>query len=102
MCEGKGCLSHDTCWGAVQCAGEEEVSMKRFAPIVFVLLGYAFLSAFLLLLPPVTWFKLNAFYLVSWPASHLVARQPLVAMFALGCVQWALIASVCVFLFRKT
>jgi hypothetical protein len=60
-----------------------------------------FCSACLLLLPPNAWFKLHAWYLASWPASHLFARQTVGAEIGFGCGQWALIAAVWVLLFRR-
>ena len=75
--------------------------MKRFTPIVIVPIGYAALSAFLLLLPWNLWLKLHVWYVVSWPASHWFARESLFVQVLCGCIQYALLATIWVLLFRR-
>jgi hypothetical protein len=78
-----------------------EQIMKRFTPVLFVPLAYSLLSACLLLLPLNTWFKLHAWYFLSWPASHVFALETLPVQVVFGCVQYALLATVWVLLFRR-
>lgn len=94
-----------SCNQCVTCAGWLSLgrctSLKRFTPILFVPVAYALLSACLLLLPLNNWFKLHSWYFVSWPASHLFARESLAVQVEFGCIQWGLIATAWVFLFRR-
>jgi len=66
--------------------------MKRFAPILFATVGYAVISVLLVALvrPMDSELPLLAWYLVSWPASTLVAREPLAVEIFCGCLQYAM------------
>jgi hypothetical protein len=75
--------------------------MKRLAPIFLVPLGYATLSAILLLPSWNMWIKLHAWYFLSLPASHLFARETLLVQVLCGCIQYALLATIWVLLFRR-
>lgn len=52
---------------------------------------YAVTAFALLNLPLNKWFALHAFYVISWPASHLFARESLLIQTICGVVQWAFV-----------
>jgi hypothetical protein len=47
--------------------------------------------AFWLLKYPLNWFAPHAFYVISWPVSHLFAREQLIHQACYGLVQWVVI-----------
>jgi len=57
--------------------------------------------AFLLLKYPLNWFALHAFYVISWPASHLFAREPLVYQACYGAAQWVIIGVIADMIFQR-
>ena len=66
----------------------------RFAKVPFTILIpalYAVVAFVLLNLPLNKWFALHAFYVISWPASHLLARESLFIQAAGGVMQWGVI-----------
>jgi hypothetical protein len=63
--------------------------MPKFA-IIFPVL-YAVAAALLLNLTVNQWFALQAFYIISWPASFVFASQPLLFESGMGVLQWVAI-----------
>jgi hypothetical protein len=66
--------------------------MKKFAPVLFAAAGYAIISILLVLLarPMNSELPLLAWYLISWPTSHLAAHEFLAIQILCGCLQYAI------------
>ena len=75
--------------------------MKSFTPIFVAPVGYAIVSALLLIPPWNDWLKLQVWYLISWPASHIAARESLAVEILCGCIQYAALAALWVLFFGK-
>jgi hypothetical protein len=67
--------------------------LKRLWPFLLPVI-YA-VSAGLLLLPQINpWISLQAFYVISWPASHLYAFEAPQMQFFAGIAQWAIMGTI--------
>jgi hypothetical protein len=77
--------------------------MKKFTPIFLASGGYAVVSVLLVVLaqPTDSELPLLAWYFISWPASHLVAREPLAVQILCGCLQYAILGALWMIFFGR-
>ena len=52
---------------------------------------YAVAAGVLLNLPLKKWYALHIFYAISWPASHLLAKESLMVQIFFGVIQWVVL-----------
>jgi hypothetical protein len=77
-------------------------SVRGKMPFSFVIPAlYAVAALALLNLPLNQWFAFHGFEVISWPASHLFARESLFIQSGCGVVQWAIIGLLADIIWRR-
>ena len=73
-----------------------KIPLSVLIPAVYGITAIALLN-----LPLNRWLALQAFYVISWPASHFFAREEPPIETVYGVIQWALIGLLADIVFRR-